>query len=453
MASSAKIKVVKITRRNQPARTAEPASFGFQAQRALHSAEYLPLAVAPTGDCPARWKSAGIRFTCDDGHAFIPGEGGALLSGNSAARDIILFWIFRNRLSLGGNVVLITGSEGDSSITSIGKTAARECGASIHEISSSYATPGFSPLAGWNEQAVSNFFCHTIAGEYTGQNAFPQDSVRQCYLAWKKLAQADDEARRLLMNGVYHIGEVLSCIESSSLSGQDQDRIADLMRSRSNECIQAAQIIGDYLRAFSGVCTNERGAARWHLFSPGLTVLRMTDQAARQTATVPWYLCRMAGYLPGRAGGNVAILVEDNVGVDILNHFSNILFDSSVCLLAVCGSYTGFADESMRTRFNSNIKQQYVFTQQEMNSASYWSQLSGERKVLLPSHTHTRGTTHSWFQPASKTRTDATTYTPTFRPVYEITYFTQMGDYEGELLENGSNGSFFHHFSISPKAR
>ena len=451
MAAGSRIKIVRVSpglAQRSPAREPDvrgPASLSPAGGGAL-LAELMPLSVIPAGRRPAVYRGRGVSLVCDDGYSAVLGQDSALLTGFSSARDEILRAILLNRLSGAGSVLLLTGSESDSEVMRVARDTATQCSQSVRHIRNGGATPGFTPLAGWRERDVVDFFHRTVARAYTGQNAAPGDGVRMCFIEWRRLAEISQDARQLLQMGVSDIRDALLCCERAPLPREEQDRIACLMQNRQDDCRLAAQIIGDYLRAFEDVCVS--GRERYNLFSPGLTALHLDSQRTQESASMMWYLCKMTGYLSGRMPDNVTVVVEENVDAQILAQFSSLLFDASVCLVAVCGNYTALGDESLRSRLSSRMKQQFVFRQQETDSAAHWSSLSGERKVLLASYAQGGSTTYSWLQPSTKSKSDTVTYSPTFRPTLEITHFTGMGDNEGELLEAGQAGSLFHHFSL-----
>ena len=152
-------------------------------------------------------------------------------------------------------------------------------------------------------------------------------------LSYRVLPAPGEDARQLLQMGVSDIRDALLCCERAPLPREEQDRIAHLMQGRQDDCRLAAQIIGDYLRAFEDVCVSDQ--ERYTLFSPGLTALHLDSQRTQESASMMWYLCKMTGYLSSRMPGNVTVMVEENVDAQILAQFSSLLFDASVCLVAV----------------------------------------------------------------------------------------------------------------------
>lgn len=413
----------------------------FASANPIHS-----VSVAPPTRYPAVYQGDGIVLCCEDGHSSNLGNVSALLTGRSRARDRILEAILTNTFSAAGSVIMLSASNGESSVERIAKDCAHRYAQPSRIIRKNSGTPGFTPLAGWSEDNLVSFFCKRIAASYIGHSSMPSDNLRICFKALLHLARSGENEARSIMQGIGSLRDLLKICEESDIP--ERDCYASKFRSKSEDALLAVQILGDYLRAFQGICVPDAGGVRYSLFSSGLTVLKMNDQTVKELCSAPWYLCQMAGMISEAACGNVTLLV-DEVCEDVLTAFSGVMMDQSIRLLVVCDNYMAFGNQDIRARVNSRFRQQFVFTQQESTSAQYWSQLSSEQKVLVKTYNQSGSESHTFLQLPTYTNNEAYGYQEVFRPVYDIGYFTKMNDNEGDLIEiNSDTGEAFHHFSL-----
>lgn len=401
---------------------------------------------APPTNHPAVFRGEGIALQCEDGHRTTLGGRSALLTGRSQARDRVLSAILTNEIARGGSVIMLTGSSGEGMVERIARDVCRQYAQPMRVIRKEEGTPGFAPLAGWSVRSVENFFCKKIAAAYIGHSAMPSDGLRMSFNALIHLARSSEQAARRMIGGAASTQALLEICQMAEIP--EQDEYARLFRSCSEDALRAVQILGDYLRTFERICVSDAGGERYNLFSSGLTVLKMNDQSVQEFGTAPWYLCQMAGMIGEIAPGGVTLLV-DSVSEEVLRAFSGVLMNQQVRLLVVCENYAAFGSQELRSRFNTRFKQQFIFTQQEGESARYWSMLSGERKVLTNTYNTGSGNSHSFLQLPTYSYNQGTAYAEVFRPKLEITHFTEMSLNEGELLEvNSQTGEAFHHFSL-----
>lgn len=386
-----------------------------------------------------------IELVCDDGHRTQLGAANALLCGCAPARETILSYIMENQLAHGRNVLLLTGRGMGSEAVRLLEEAAHSWEQPVRYISGRTKTPGFAPLAGWPKEKVEDFFCRKLAAEYLGSHARrPSDRVRTNFRQLMELAQECPDAAEKLYRGA-GVQDLLDCCEQLPDTPQTEE-MARAFRNGGEDCTLAAQLIGDFLRAFQSLCTASRSGERYSLFSPGAVVLGLEDNAVNDPGTVPWYLCRMAEMLEELPHTKVTVIL-DAVGSGVLAAFSDLLLNAQVRVIAVCDLLRALGNETELARFKGRFRQQFVFTQQD-EGAEYWSKLSGERELLKKEYTRSRGSSFSLFQ-FGTSRQESVAYRREYRPVLELSHFVQLADNEGELLETGSRtGQAFHHFSV-----
>lgn len=404
------------------------------------------LTVSPT-EHPAFMSagSEGITLTCEDGHIARLGDGGTVFAGRSAAEESLLVSAFGNVLSTAGSVVVLTNSRYSSSARCAAQAAATY-GQPVRYISEGAATAGFYPLAGWTDSEVELYFNKYVAPAYIGHNAMPSDTVRLSIKALISLARRYPAFLGLMRDGAGSVNAVLEALEDAGVPEAEAERHASLFRGDPQACILAMQILGDYIRALGAVCTPAANGERYNLFSPGVTVIEINDQAAAIQSSRIWYLCRMAGMLGSVSGVRLTVAAED-ISDDVLSSFSALLLNDNVDPFIVYGSFKAFLDCRIAMRLLARIDKQFVFTQNDAESAEYWSRLSGERKVLTGSYGSTQSVTHSFLQFPQRTRGSTRTYNEVYRPNLEVSHFLGLAPDEGELFENA--GDFpFHHFSV-----
>ena len=421
--------------RTVPARTANETE-GAQALLTLGPTEHPAFMSAG---------SEGITLTCEDGHIARLGDGGTAFAGRSEAGERLLLAAFRNVLSTAGSVVVLTNSL-QSLSTRCAAQAARTYGQPVRYISEGYATRGFYPLAGWTDSQVELYFNKYVAPAYIGHNAMPSDTVRLSIKALISLARRYPTFLDLLGDGAGSVNAVLGALEDAGVPEAEAERHASLFRGDPQACILAMQILGDYIRALGAVCRPAADGERYSLFSPGVTLIEINDQAAEIQSSMIWYLCRMAGVLGSMHGTRLTVAAED-ISDDVLSSFSALLLNDNVDPFIVYGSFKAFLDCRIAMRLLTRIDKQFVFTQNDAESAEYWSRLSGERKVLTRSYGSQESVSRAFLQFPQRTRGSTRTYNEVYRPNLEVSHFLGLAPDEGELFENA--GDFpFHHFSV-----
>ncbi len=404
------------------------------------------LTTQPTEHLAARSRgTACITLKCEDGYSTELGRVGTVFSGRSAARDLLLTASLYNILSEAGSVIVLTNSR-HSSAAKCTEKAAKEYHQPVRYFGNSDATPGFYPFGGWTNEDIVSYFYKCIAPEYVGQNGRPSDAVRLSINALLSLAHRSGNYMELIEDGVNNINVVLSQLEQAGISDDEAERYAAHFRNNVQESILALQILGDYVREFSSICIPNSRNERYSLFSSGATIIEINEQAADLLSSKIWYLCKMVSMLRSVAAQGITIVV-DNMSDIILSKFSSMLLNEDVIPLIVYGSISAFLDTDISKHILSRISSQFVFSQNDLQSAEYWSKFSGERRILVETYTKNDSTTSGGLHFPSYTKGASKSYSEVFRPNLDVNHFRSLRENEGDLFECGTS-QLFHHFSI-----